>query len=100
MEDDCNCSAEHKTTQHPLKNEAQHVMSWHVQADSVMGTVKHPHTTQSPYNQSCSSSNTEKASTQPVQLATTDLHYCCVPVLHSGGNVETLVDQLHSSTAL
>ena len=75
MEDACNCSAEHKTTQNPLnKNEAQHVMSCHVQADSVMGTVKHSHTTQPgqpQYYQNCSSSNTEKASTQAVQLPQT-----------------------------
>ena len=51
-----------------------------------MGTVKHSHTTQPgqpPYYQSGSSSNTEKASTQPVQLPQTytTVVYQCYPLV-------------------
>ena len=69
-------------------------------ADSVMGTVNHSHTTQPgqpPLD------TTKVAALQilfhTASAATTDLHYYCVPVLHSGGSAETVVYLLHSSTA-
>ena len=67
-----------------------------------MGTVKHSHTTQPgqpPYYQSYSSSNTEKASTQPVQLPqtyTTVVYQCYTPVVVQKPLCNCYTHPLHS----
>ena len=89
VEDDCNCSAEHITNYIRLKQRLYYITNECWNLDQIMSCPSwlcYGDSKALIHNTARTATTLPKLLSHTASAATTHLHYCCVPVLHSAEN--------------